>query len=88
MVGQTSKGLCTNNVRRAGMNKFQHFAGQEPTFPGLITDGNNWLSVGYQIINGYDDNTFKPGTTITRAELAEMLYKAIKEKENQAELAE
>ena len=44
--------------------------------------------VGYQIINGYDDNTFKPGTTITRAELAEMLYKAIKEKENQAELAE
>lgn len=44
--------------------------------------------VGYQIINGYEDNTFKPGTTITRAELAEMLYKSIKEKENQAEIAE
>ena len=39
--------------------------------------------VGYQIINGYDDNTFKPSMTIDRAELAEMLYKAIKEKQNQ-----
>lgn len=39
--------------------------------------------VGYKIITGYDDKTFKPTTTITRGELAEMLYKAIKEKQNQ-----
>ncbi len=41
--------------------------------------------VGYQIITGYEDKTFKPTTSITRAELAEMLYKAIKEKQNQTD---
>lgn len=41
--------------------------------------------VGYEIITGYEDNTFKASTSITRAELAEMLYKAIKEKQNQAD---
>lgn len=37
--------------------------------------------IGYEIISGYDDNTFKPNNTITKAELAEMLYKSVKEKE-------
>ncbi|MBE5821528.1 MAG: hypothetical protein E7311_02940 [Clostridiales bacterium] len=37
--------------------------------------------IGYEIILGYEDNTFRPNETINKGELAEMLYKSVKEKE-------
>ena len=39
------------------------------------------LFSGLEVINGYDDGSFRPKNTITRAEAAQMLYKVYKLKE-------
>lgn len=44
--------------------------------------------VGYEIINGFEDNSFKPNKTVTKAELSEILYKAVKEKQLELEKEE
>ncbi len=44
--------------------------------------------VGYEIIKGYDDNTFRPMNNINKGELAEMLYKALREKQIEINTAE
>lgn len=44
--------------------------------------------VGYEIINGFEDNSFKPNKTVTKAELSEILYKAVKEKQLELEQEE
>ena len=42
MVRQAGKGLCADNVSCAAVDQFQHLAGQEPAFSGLISDGNDF----------------------------------------------
>ena len=51
MVRQAGKGLCADNVSCAAVDQFQHLAGQEPAFSGLISDGNDFGGHFCQILN-------------------------------------
>ena len=51
MVWQAAEWLCTNDVRCTVVDQFHHFTRQEPSFTGLIADGNNWFCVFRQITN-------------------------------------
>ena len=52
MVRQTAKGLGADDIVYALMDQLHHFAGQKPSFPGLVSDGNDRLRIGNQIVNG------------------------------------
>lgn len=60
---------------------YQLTGGQEKSFPDSAT---HWAQkdigtlVGNQITTGYDDGTFKPDQSVTRAEFAAFLYRVIK----------
>jgi len=38
MVGQTGKRLYAGDTRNAGMDKFDHLGGEEPTLPGHVPE--------------------------------------------------
>ena len=51
MVGQAAEGLDTDDVFNTVIDQFDHFSGEEPSFAGLVSDGNDGLGEFYEIIN-------------------------------------
>ena len=51
MVWQTAKWLGTYDIWHAGMDQLQHFAGQEPSFSGLVTATDDRLCIFCQLID-------------------------------------
>ena len=51
VVWQTAKRLCTDDICCTAVDQFHHFTCQEPSFPGLVTDGYDLFCVIYKIID-------------------------------------
>ena len=52
MVGKAAKGLGTDNIGYVVVDQLHHFTGKEPSFPGLIADGDNGLRKGSDFPDG------------------------------------
>ena len=51
VVWQTAKRLCTDDICCTAVDQFHHFTCQEPSFPGLVTNGYDLFCVIYKIID-------------------------------------
>ncbi len=51
MVGQAAKGLDADDVPGAALDEHQHFPGQEPAFPGLVSQGDEAAGHGRQVFD-------------------------------------
>ena len=49
VVGQAAEGLGADDILHAGVNQFQHLAGEEPSLAGLVAQGDKILGHGGQI---------------------------------------
>jgi hypothetical protein len=75
----TREDVATALVKIAGLSTSKyssHFKDEDLISPGLTPYIN--VAAGHKLISGYEDGSFRPLNPITRAEVATLLYRAIK----------